>query len=187
MAAREKQSVYRDYVCPPATATEDTILGWVKEAESEGLAYLATQPGYGALDRAVDIVSGKFNDELPKQTQGGGALSRIRANIIKRALNEQVSVLTDLRDFWMFEANDKARWDSHAWILNQLTNDWYHNSFVDLSIKEALQYAGVLGSGYLSPFWKVSARRRGVGDIALQSYGARDRSEERRVGKECRL
>jgi len=170
----ERSAVHNTYVCPPADAGEDRILSWFKEAETEGIAYLQTQPGFGLLDKAIDIITGALNESLPTSGPGGGAMSRVRANIVKRAISEQISVLTDLRDFWMFETSDKDKWEHHAAILNQLTNDWYHNTFVDLSIKEALQYAATLGSGYLSPFWKVNARRRGVGDIALQSYGARD-------------
>jgi hypothetical protein len=170
----DREPQHSSYVCPPDDTSEAYRLGWVAEATSEGLAYLNTQPGFSQLDRAIDIISGQLNEQLPGNSAAGGAMSKIRANIVKRALNEQISVLTDLRDFWMFETSDKTRWEHQTTILNNLTNDWYHNTFVDLSIKEALQYAAALGKGYLSPFWKSNARRRGVGDIALQSYGARD-------------
>lgn len=171
----EQTPVYTGYVAPPAflngnpaDRNEQNVLGWLSEARQEGIAYLNTQPGYGDMDRAIDIISGLVNEKNPESPT-----SKVSANLIKRDIREIVSVLSDLRDFWMFEASDH-KWDEHANILNKLTNSWYHENFADLSIREALQYAATLGTGYLSPYWHPHAGGRFKGDIMLEAYGARD-------------
>jgi hypothetical protein len=156
-----------DYRIPPREATEDRRLGWLREALQTGESYLQSQRAYGDIDRAIEIIGSTEAEQIPKY------LSRVRVNRIKRQIREIVSVLSDLRPLWGYRTDNKP-YESHVFVLNKLLLSWWHASFADRQIKEALQWAAVGGTGYVSPIYVPDFWNAGRGDVRLFVYGPRD-------------
>lgn len=155
---------------PDGTLTSsDTKIGWLRESIEEAENFQRTQRSYIDMDRALDVVAGvSANDTRQART-----LSGVRVNRAKRNVRELVATLSNLRPMWGYK-NDNHEYDPHALILNKMVNTWWHNTFADRAIRQALQYAFVMGSGYIGPVWRRDYWTAGRGDIHLNVYGPRD-------------
>lgn len=162
-----------DYRCPPLwndkgePTDEKVTLGWLNEAIQEGTNFLKSQRGYGDIDRAMDILAGPGDERIPQ------ALSRVHSNRLKRQVREIVATLSNLRPIWNYKTDNKELADQGA-LLGKLVKAWYHTTFADRSIREAVQYAAVEATGYISPIWERDFWATGRGDIKLYTYGAKD-------------
>lgn len=146
---------------------EDAKTGWLREAISEGTNFLKSQRAYVDLDRSIDTLFGPHDERIPR------ALSTVYVNRLKRIIRETVATESNLRPIWGYKSDNKA-FDDQVVVLNKLVNGWWHNTFADRSIREAMQYAGVEGTGYASPIWEKDFWVTGRGDIKLHTYGPRD-------------
>jgi len=164
-----------DWRCPPAyTAAGDRVpsdqkLGWLREAIGEAEQFLKTQRAFMDMDRALDVIGGVS----PSDQRQARSLSGLRINRAKRNVREIVSSLSNLRPMWGYK-NDNHDFDKHAVVLNKLVTGWWQNTFADRRVRQALQYAMVMGTGYVSPIWKRDFWNAGRGDIYLNVYGPRD-------------
>lgn len=152
------------YICPTQNATEDSRLGWLKEAVREGETFLRNQTGFADIKKGKEIIAGVFLNKVPEQ------LSRVNVNLQKRLIRDVVSTMSNLRPLWGY-STDNQTLDAQAEILNKLLISWYQTTFADRGIRKALQFAGALGTGYIGPDWKSDFWTRGRGDIALKAYG----------------
>ena len=152
------------YICPSRNATEDSRLGWLKEAVREGETYLRNQTGFSDIKKGKEIIAGVFLHKLPEQ------LSRINVNLQKRLIRDVVATMANLRPLWGY-STDNHNLDKQAEILNKLLVGWYQTTFADRGIRKGLQYAGGLGTGYIGPDWKSDFWTRGRGDIVIKSWG----------------
>jgi hypothetical protein len=121
------------------------------------------------MDRALDVIAGIGANEA-RQAR---TLSGVRVNRAKRNVRELVATLSNIRPMWGYK-NDNHDYDKQAIILNKMVNAWWHNTFADRAIRKALQYAFVMGSGFISPIWVRDYWQPGRGDIHLNVYGPRD-------------
>lgn len=147
----------------------DKKVGWLREAVEEAQRYQKTQRTYVDMDRALDVIAGIGANEA-RQAR---TLSGVRVNRAKRNVRELVATLSNIRPMWGYK-NDNHDYDSHALILNKMVNSWWHSTFADRAIRKALQYAFVMGTGYISPVWVRDYWGPGRGDIHLNVYGPRD-------------
>lgn len=165
-----------DWKIPPVlnklgeTVPSDRKLGWLREAVGEAESFNKSQRSYIDMDRALDVVAGVSANSDARQAR---SLSGVRVNRAKRNVRELVATLSNLRPMWGYK-NDNHSYDSHALILNKMVNAWWHNTFADRAIRRALQYAFVMGAGYVSPVWRRDYWSTGRGDIHLNVYGPRD-------------
>jgi hypothetical protein len=164
--AYQQQSPNQSWACPAQEADEKTKLGWFNRCLAQGEAYLQSQQAFEDMDRAIEIIAGKMSRRPDK-------LSQLHINRIKRQIREVVGTLSNLRPMWGYKS-DNPIYDRHTEILNKLILGWWHSQFVDRAIREALQYAAVLGTGYLSITWERDLWNAGRGDVALKSHGPRD-------------
>ncbi len=161
------------YLAPPLfdrngdLTRDDEKLGWIREALQQGTAYLQSQRSYRDLDRALEIISGPSEERISKN------LSRAHANRLKRQIREVVATESNIRPYWYFKS-DNSDYSAHSDVLNKLTSAWYLGTFADRSIREALQWAAVMGTGYVSPVWERDYWITGRGDVRLHTYGPRD-------------
>lgn len=152
--------------CPPKEADEKSKIGWISRAIGAGEAFLASQRASEDHDKALEIIAGKVSARPDR-------VSQLHINRIKRQVREVVGTLANLRPMWGYKSDNKI-YDRHAEILNKLILGWWHTQFVDRAIRESLQYAAVLGTGYLSVAWERDLWNAGRGDVALKSHGPRD-------------
>jgi hypothetical protein len=147
----------------------DAILGWLREAHTEGENFIRGQRAYADLDAAYDIIAGPGSDEkLPK------SLSRVYVNRLKRQIQENVAVESNLRPLWGYKTDNEDVFGSQSHILNKLMNGWWLDTFADRSIRSVNQYSYALGTGYLSPIWEKDFWTYGRGDVKLEVLGPRD-------------
>lgn len=153
------------YTVPRASATEDTRLGWLRDAMAEGNKFLHSQPAWKDIRKGRDIVESlvTYDEDIPDK------LSHVRSPRLKRQIKEIVATMSNIRPTWDYISNDKEKYDSQANVLNKLHEAWYSNTFADRKIRKALQYAAVEGTGYLYTTWE---RKRGHGEIRLAAGGA---------------
>jgi hypothetical protein len=145
---------------------ESRKLGWLDESVQEGQAWIKSQRGFGDFRKSLDIISGRdLGRSVPDYR------SRISTNRLKRNISEIVNTLAKLRPMWGYHSDNKAYKDQ-AEMMNKVTRAWYLESFADISIKEALQYAAATGRGWVVPVYRRDMFGTGRGDIKLLTYGA---------------
>jgi hypothetical protein len=156
----------RNWAFPSAQADEKTKLGHINRAIAQGENFLQSQQAFEDYDQAIQIIAGR----TPRRPE---KLSQLHLNRLKRQIREVVGTLSNLRPLWGYKS-DNPLYDRQTEILNKLILGWWHTQFVDRAIREALQYAAVLGTGYLSVAWERDLWNAGRGDVALKSHGPRD-------------
>ena len=165
MATPQTDTISR-YLAPRWDEPEDKKLGWIKEAEQDGIGFLKGNRAYQDIDKGIDIIAGLDEDPVPS------SLSNVTSNRLKRQIREVVATLSDLRPLWGY-VSDNTHYTAAAEVLNKLVYAWWLNTFADRSIRKALQWA-CISTGYLSPQWDPDYWHRGRGDIVLPVYGPRD-------------
>lgn len=158
---------YTYYQAPPATSGEDMVMGWVREAVQQGQNFLGTQRGYQDLRKCFDIIAGVDGEKLPSY------LSKIKSNRLKRQAREIVATLSDIRNFWDYQTDNRDFYQNKN-VLTRSARAWWQNSFADRGMREALQYAVVGGTGWVSPTWNHDFYGYGRGELVLDSFGPDD-------------
>jgi hypothetical protein len=150
-----------DYICPRAAAPDAEKITFVEKVVAEGESFLQQQSPYGDIQKSLDIMRGKTDEKIPEK------LSKVSSNRLKRQVREIVASMANLRPMWGYKS-DNPRYEEQAQVLNRLILGWWHHTFADRKIREALQYAAVCGTGYLSPRWEKDFMGiAGRGDIEL--------------------
>ena len=152
-----------DYRLPPASARESAKVGAFKERLQDGRTFLKQQRGYMDISRSIDVIAGIADKPVPD------SLSNLSVNFIKRQAREMVATLSNLKPLWGYTTKNET-YDIQSYILNHIVFHWWHSTFADRDIRQALQWA-LCGQGYLSPIWKPDFWPDGTGDIQLYSYG----------------
>lgn len=153
-------SNYSQYICPPIMALEDTRLGWLKEGLREGETMIRNSPSFADFQQAKNIIAGIHQNKIPQQ------LSRLNVNLQKRLVRDIVATMSNLRPLWGY-STDNRNLDAQNEVLNNLLLAWYQTTFADRGIKAGLQYAAVMGTGWIGPDWKRDFWTRGRGDIQI--------------------
>ena len=154
------------FLAPDRLASPDRKLGWLREAEQEGISFLKGNRAYEDIDKGIDTIAGIDDDPAPE------SLSNVYSNRLKRQLREVVATLSNLRPLWGYSTDNEAYHQS-AQVLNQLVYSWWLSTFADRSIRQAMQWACV-STGWISPTWDPDFWHTGRGDIVLNVYGPRD-------------
>lgn len=156
-----------EYVCPMAGVDPDRILRYLQDAVVASETFIRNQPAAVDFEKARNIIAGLNDTKIPQQ------LSRLNVNLTKRLIRDIVSTMSNLRPLWGY-TTDNPELDQTSSLLNKLLLNWYQTTFVDRSIKKALQYGAVFGTGYIGPDWKKDFWTRGRGEIALNVYSPED-------------
>lgn len=157
---------FYEWQCPPQMAAESTRLGWLDESVQEGQAWLKSQRGFPDFQKSVSIISGKDVGPLRAEYRSKVNTARLRRNV-----REVVGSLSKLRPMWGYHSDNSA-YKAQANMFNQVSRAWYLESFADLSILEALQYASVTARGWVRPIYRRDMFGTGKGDIRLLTYGS---------------
>lgn len=150
---------YRNY--------ETQMRGWVEDVVADGVAFIQGQSAFWDMDRGLAVLRGTFGERPPS------GQSNIGANRAKRQIREMVASLSNLRPM---EAAHSANTEyaKRVSVTNALSKHWWLNTFADRKWREGTQYAAVLGTGYVSPYWDSDYYFEDEGEIALSTYGPSD-------------
>jgi hypothetical protein len=154
-----------EWQCPPAATPADRRLSWLNENTEQGIAWLKSQRGHSDWTQALDIISGRVGPEPLKYR------SKLNTNHLKRNIREVVGTLAKLRPLWGYSSDNPA-FAPNAQLFNLYVRAWYLESFADVKIKEALQYAAATCTGWIRPVYSRDFGGQGRGEVRLLSYGA---------------
>ena len=153
--------------CPNFEAPDAKKLGFCKQAIESGRKWVEDQCSSEDLKRALDILSGKSGSSL------SGKWASITTGDLKRAIREIVETLADIRPFWGYQTDNDAFRDE-ANMMNKVTKSVYLESFVDRSLRDALQFAAVSGGGFIYPYYSRSKFGSGEGEFVFKALGQPD-------------
>lgn len=145
-------------------SSKDRILGWVQGAIVEAESLLKSNSGYNFVDASRRIMADWGFDELPS------TLSKVSFNFVKRDARDLIATLANPRPISTFKT-DNQLYNFQADVLNKCYLAWYIRCNVDRSIRKALQYAAVEGTGYIMTGWNPGYWGTGKGDIELTALG----------------
>lgn len=151
----------------PIRQREKDVLSWVGQAVVEGDAFLRGQFGYKDIDKGIKYIQGEQSTKLQRSD-----LSSLSVNLLGKAIGDNVAALTDLKPFFSYKSANEL-FKPQAMILNQLSQSWWLNNFIDLKIGAAVQLAMPAGCAYLHLVWNPELQG-GLGDLDLIPRDARD-------------
>lgn len=145
-------------------AQAQRILAWMTESIQEGEWFLRGQTGYKFVDTSYRILHDIGYDSLPD------TLSRASKPFVKKDLRELVGTLANPRPINSF-GTENDDWKDQADLVNKGHMHWYLATFADRKLREALQYAGAEGTGYLIIEWDPGYWSLSDGEITTQALG----------------
>jgi hypothetical protein len=158
---------YVEWMIPNETTSEMERLRWIGQAIDLGQKANEQQMAWADIDKGRQTVIGYQENLMPSYR------SKVKANIPKRQIREVISTTSDLRLLGGFKTFNRD-YEQQAEVLNKMMIAWYWNTFADRKIRKSMQYAGVEGTGWARPLWKMDMWCEGRGDIDLEIYGPKD-------------
>lgn len=149
---------------PPFEAPPDIKLGWIEEQVQEGEAYVSGSRSYRNMNANMQLFDAIFNDK----TQ-----STLNSNFLKYNIRKFVETLSDVREIGIF-GSDAAQFKTYAEVENKVLKCIYTESQYPRALREVLQYASVMGVGYLWPKCKTEDYGFGERRIVFESLGLLD-------------
>lgn len=140
----------------PATTAESLIsgdprvLGWLREAVSEGDRLNRADPAYDKADMAMRYVAGeqRTNPSDPVLPW----LPKIQVNQSRKVVQAHVSALTDLKPLFGYKPSNDA-YQLHGYLLNKLIESWWIVTMADRALGDAVKYALTAGTADIAIEW----------------------------------
>lgn len=160
----EDQKRTASWQVPVFEASPEDRFGYIQEAIQEGEGYISGQRSYRNLANNLKLFDAIFNDKTT---------STLVSNFLKYNIRKFVETLADVREIALF-GSDAAQYKSYAEIENKVAKCIYTESQYPRQLRKALQYAAVMGVGYLWP--KCKAEDYGFGErrIIFEPLGLLD-------------
>ena len=159
----------------PLSPDDEKTLRWLTMALAEGESLNRREFNYDKIGASIDAIMGVDEPVIrsPK-------LSKARFNRLQKIALEMRAMLTDIKPFWVYEANCK-RYEPQAKLFGKLAKNWYQRRGIDQVFRDAIDYVMVAGSGYVHTFWNpdlpgpTDAKGRVTqGDIDARAEDPRD-------------
>ena len=152
---------------PVFESPDEKKLAFCKQCIASGLKWVEDQCSSDDLQRALDILSGKTGS--PTSTKWAS----ITTGDLKRDIREIIETLANIRPIWGYQTDNDAFRDE-ANMMNKVTKAVYLESFVDRSLRDALQFGAVSGGGFLHPFYSRDKFGSGEGQFVFKALGQPD-------------
>ncbi len=152
---------------PEFERSDEAKLSFLHRCISQGIAWQQDNCNSTSMQRAMDILAGKSG------TAQSTNWSRFTTGDLKRGVLEIVETLSDIRPYWGYSTDNKSFLEQ-ANMMSKVAKAIYMESFVDRSIKDALQYAAVTGAGFIYPFYARSKYGSGEGHFEFMALGQPD-------------
>jgi hypothetical protein len=127
-------------------------MAWIEEQISEGEGWLSGQSSYRNLPRNMSTFDAIFKD---------CSKSNLVTNELKYDMRKFVETLSDMREIGTY-GSDAPQYKNYVEMANRLLRHVYLEAQFPIQLRKALQYAAVMGRGYLWP--KVKTRNYGYGE-----------------------
>jgi hypothetical protein len=139
-------------------------MGWVEENLEEGEGWLSGQKSYKSINENFRIFDAAFNDKTK---------SILLTNELKYDIRKFVETLSDMREIGTY-GSDAPQYKPYAEMVNKVVKNVYLESMFPLQLRRAIQYASVMGRGYLWPKCKVSNYGFGERQLVFEPLGLMD-------------
>ena len=144
------------WACPPFESSPESRVSWVEDMIQEGEGFLENQTCYKNLSQNLRIFDAILKADKTKST--------LVTNELKYDIRKFCETLAEVREIAAF-GSDHPAYKSIAEMLTKVSKAVYLESDFPFQILRALQYAAVMGIGYLWP--KVKADEYGYGERKL--------------------
>jgi hypothetical protein len=141
---------------PRFESSPSAVFGWVEEQIQEGEGFLDGQPCYNEFQSNLRVFNALFKDNTK---------SRLVTNELKYDIRKFCETLAQVREIAGY-GSDNPAFKKMADMLNKVSKAIYLESDFPFQILKVLQYASVMGIGYLWP--KVRADEYGFGERKLE-------------------
>jgi len=152
---------------PPFERSDKDKLAFAKRCIESGIKWNQEQCSSDDLTRALDILSGKTGCAL------SGKWANITTGDLKRDIREIIETLANIRPIWGYQTDNDA-FRAEANMMNKVTKSVYLESFVDRSLRDALQFGAVSGGGFISPMYSRDKFGSGEGEFVFMPLGQPD-------------
>ena len=156
----------KEWQCPPQVSDEIRRLNWLKEQMEEGQAWLRSQRGYGDWKKAMDTLAGRPDAQLISTYR-----SQLTTGRLKRNTKEVIGACANIRPIWAYSSDNPA-FGPQKNMMNKTTRAIYLEQFLDLGIKQTLQWSAATCTGWLRPCYRRDMAGTGKGNLTFLSYGA---------------
>lgn len=146
------ESKTANYQPPPFTASPASRTAWVEEQIKEGEGWLEGQRAYRDVQKNLRTFDAVFNDENR---------STLVTNELKYDIRKFVESVSKVREIGTF-GSDAAQFKAYAQMMNKLVRAVYLESDFTFQLRRTMQYASVMGRGYL--WTKCKADDYGFGE-----------------------
>jgi hypothetical protein len=144
------------WAAPKFESHPSTIFGWVEEQIQEGEGFLEGQQCYREFGANLRVFNAIFRDTTK---------SRLVTNELKYDIRKFCETLAQVREIAGY-GSDFPGFKKTAEMLTKVSKALYHESDFPFQILKVLQYASVMGIGYLWP--KVRADEYGFGERKME-------------------
>ena len=149
---------------PPFTAPADTRMGWIEEQLEEGEGFLEGQTAYKNIAKNLRIFDGIFEDKVK---------STLISNGLKYDIRKFVETISEVREIGSY-GSDAPQFKQFAEMVNKVSKGVYLEAQFPRQIRKALQFATVMGRGYLWPKCKTADYGYGERQLIFEPLGILD-------------
>ena len=129
------------WAAPRFESHPSVIMGWVEEQIQEGEGFLEGQKCYREFGANLRVFNAIFNDTVK---------SKLVTNELKYDIRKFCETLAQVREIAGY-GSDFPGFKKIADMLTKVSKAVYHESDFPFQILKVLQYASVMGIGYLWP------------------------------------
>lgn len=138
---RQREVKTMTWQAPPFESAAEDRMSWIEEQIQEGEAWLEGQRAYKELPRNLKIFNAIFNDKTK---------STLVSNGLKYDIRKFVETISEVREIGSYGA-DAPQFKEFANMENKVARGVYLESAFPRQIRKVLQFASVMGRGYLWP------------------------------------
>lgn len=153
-----------DWQAPPFTASPETRMGWIEEQIQESEGWMEGQSAYKHLGRNLRVFDGIFKDT---------SKSTLVTNSLKYNIRKFVETLAEVREIALY-GSDAPQFKKIAEMVNKVCRATYLESDFPFQMLKVLQYASVMGVGYLWPKCKAADYGWGERQLVFEALGLLD-------------
>jgi len=159
-----KQDLATSWQVPPFYAPDDVKMGWIEEQLEEGEGWLSNQRSYKDLAKNVKIFDAIFEDKTR---------STLISNGLKYDIRKFIETISEVREIGSY-SSDAVQFKPFAEMVNKVSKAVYLEAQFPRQIRKALQYATVMGRGYIWPMVKAMDYGFGERRIVFEPLGPLD-------------
>ncbi len=159
-----QQSKPTSWQVPPFEAAADERMGWIEEQIQEGEAWLEGQTSYKDFSKNLKIFNALFADKTK---------STLVSNGLKYNIRKFVETISEVREIGSY-SSDAVQYKAFAEMVNKVSRAVYLEAQFPRQIRKVLQFATVMGRGYLWPICKSGDYGFGERYLCFQPLGPLD-------------